>query len=120
MKQVQSLTLLLIFCSLFSTAQTGEWTWMSGDTVSQKEGVYGTQGVPSTLNHPPTLYEGCEWTDNSGNFWYYGGIHSDSTSMISTYGDMWRFNPTTLEWTWMNGPGIPNLAPVYGALRVSA
>ena len=104
-----------------SYAQTpGEWTWMGGDSVSQKEGVYGIQGVPSILNHPPTLYEGCEWTDNSGNFWFYGGIHSDSTGMISTHGDLWRFNPTTLEWTWMNGPGVPGQPPVYGALRVPA
>jgi hypothetical protein len=111
------LTNFIFNCSL-SFSQSGEWSWMSGDTISQNEGVYGQQGVPSIFNHPPSLYEGCEWTDNSGNFWYYGGIHSDSVGTILALGDMWKFNPTTLEWTWMSGPGIPSQPPVYGTLRV--
>ena len=120
MQRRHYLTILFFFCSFISVAQTSEWTWMGGDSVGQKAAIYGIQGVPSTLNYPPTLYEGCEWKDNSGNFWYYGGIHTDSLGMISTHGDLWRFNPVTLEWTWMNGPGINNLPPVYGTLRVPA
>src|SRR4051794_35137340 len=97
-------------------SQAGEWTWMSGDSVSRKEAVYGIQGIPSILNHPPTVYEGCEWTDNSGNFWFYGGIHQDSLGQTESCGDLWKFNPSTLEWTWMNGPGIPSQLAVYGTL----
>jgi hypothetical protein len=35
------------------------------------------------------------WTDNSGNFWLFGG------------GDLWKFNPSTDEWAWMSGAGAP-------------
>ena len=93
---------------------------MGGDSLSYREPVYGIQGVPSILNKPPSLYEGCEWTDSSGIFWYYGGIHTDSIGNITSYGDLWKFNPATLEWTWVYGPGIPSQLPVYGTLRVPA
>src|SRR6185436_1277640 len=108
----------LIFNSVFSQTPC-ECTCMSGDTISNQPAVYGTQVVPSILNHPPTVYEGCEWTDSNGNFWFYGGIHSDNTG-IYTYGDLWKFDPLTLEWTWVFGPGIPDQLPVYGTLRVPA
>jgi len=86
MKQLSILFILhFTFCiSNFSFSQTpGEWTWMGGDTTSYQLPVYGTQGVPSILNKPPSLYEGCEWTDSSGMFWYYGGIHSDNSGIIT-------------------------------------
>ena len=115
------MTLCVTLCIMHGAfSQVGQWTWMGGDSVSRKEAVYGIQGVPSILNHPPTVYEGCEWTDNSGNFWFYGGIHQDSLGMNVTYGDLWKFNPSTLEWTWMNGPGIPSQLAVYGTLRIPA
>ena len=104
-----------------SSAQTpGEWTWMGGDSTTAIEAVYGIQGVPSILNHPPSVYEGCEWIDNNGNFWFYGGLHQDSLAQLPTCGDLWKLNPATQEWTWMNGPGIPDQYPVYGTLRVAA
>jgi hypothetical protein len=122
--KIHSLILISLFSFLVSTSvfsQTpGEWTWMSGDTISGRSPVYGIQGVPSIFNHPPSVYEGCEWTDSLGNFWFYGGINSDSTGMIYTYGDLWKFNPLTNEWTWVFGPGIPDQIPVYGTLRVAA
>jgi hypothetical protein len=90
-------------------AQTpGEWTWMTGDSIFHQPANFGIQGVPSPTNKPSNVYEGCEWVDNSGNFWIYGGCSS-------TYGvlaDMWKFDPSTNEWTWMNGPGG------FGGVRV--
>src|SRR5205807_883166 len=60
---------------------------------------YGMQGMSSPFNNPPALYEPCEWRDQNGNFWLYGGQSSGLQA------DLWKFNPITNEWTWMKGPG---------------
>jgi hypothetical protein len=104
---------LFIFCSVFSSAQTpGEWVWLSGDSITSN-GNFGIQGVPSPTNVPPSLYEACEWTDNNGNFWLFGGGRPGSF-----YADVWKYNPTTNEWTWMKGPGTVNYAGSYGTQGV--
>lgn len=99
-------------------AQTpGEWTWMNGSTTSGVP-VYGTQGVPSSANSPGNCYEGKTWVDQQGNFWLYGGL--DLGSFLQT-NDMWRFNPTTNQWTWMNGSGVPGfITPNFGVQGVPA
>jgi hypothetical protein len=85
-------------------AQTpGEWVWLHGDTVTNNPGSFGTQGVASPLNVPPSLYESCEWKDLNGNFWLFGGLHNGAV-----FSDLWKYNPATNEWTWMKGTGIPN------------
>jgi len=105
--------LLLLFSSaVFS--QGGTWTWISGSNQTSSPGVFGTQGVPSVNNHPPGMYEPCEFKDKQGNFWLYGGwdghIHTD----------FWKYNPLTNEWTWVKGSGLPNQVPVYGLQGVPA
>jgi len=117
MKKIYTLFLLIMLYGFpHSFAQPpGEWTWISGDNFSGGPGTFGTQGVPNVLNTPPALYEGCEWTDLSGNFWFYGGLDNGITMC-----DLWRYNPVTNEWTWMNGPGGTSTLPVYGTRGVAA
>ena len=109
------LTTLIIQPGTTGAQPPGEWTWMSGDNMSGTAGVFGTQGVPNVLNHPPALYEGCEWTDLNGNFWFYGSLSGGIT-----LADLWRYNPVTNEWTWMTGPGGTTTTPVYGTRGVSS
>src|SRR6186713_3447100 len=98
-------------------AQTpGEWTWMSGDNVNSQPPVFGTQGVPDPLNKPGGIYEGCEWTDGAGNFWMFGGLDYN----FGTQADLWKYDPSTNEWTWVNGPGGIAGTPVYGTKGVAA
>jgi len=110
-------TLLPIACCVLPTgliAQTpGEWTWMHGDNTPNSLGVFGTQGVPNPANKPPATYEPCEWRDNSGNLWLFGGI--SNTGHISS---LWRYDPTTNQWTWMKGPSAFNQNGVYGTQGV--
>src|SRR5215216_3763752 len=108
--------LLLVLVSLQSISQPGEWTWLHGSTVPGSAGNYGTQGVPSSTNEPPAVYEPMEWTDQNGNFWLYGGR--------STVGDffnaLWKYDPITNEWTWVNGLSTPNDPGNYGTQGVSS
>ena len=96
-------------------AGSGEWTWISGaDTVGQL-GVYGTQGVPAASNVPGSRISASSWTDGSGNFWLFGGA-----TPSGTFNDLWRFNPTNDEWTWMSGSSSMNQPGVYGTQGVPA
>lgn len=90
-------------------AQPNEWTWMKGDNIPGQAGSYGVIGIPSPANKPGARYEACQWTDLQGNFWLYGG------GIVNTrFSDLWMFNLSTLEWTWMHGSQALNAPAVYG------
>jgi len=120
MRKFLLLLFLLIQCSLFVihsvSAQSGQWVWIHGSSTVNSSGSLGTQGVPSPTNDPPGLYEPCEWTDNSGNFWLYGGSGLGGSS----HNDLWRYEPATNEWTWMTGTNNPGDAGNYGVQGVAA
>jgi len=105
------MTVIFQFVISAASAQPGEWTWMHGS--ANAVAVYGTMGVPSPLNHPPSLYEACEFTDQQGNLWIFGGDGN-------LYADLWKFDPVTIEWTWMGGPGVAQACGNYGVKGVPA
>jgi len=94
---------------------TKEWTWMGGSDTGDASGVYGTEGVPSTTNVPGARYLAISWTDSSGNFWLFGG-----TGQVANSNDLWEFNPTNKEWTWVSGSDTGDASGVYGTLGVAA
>ena len=111
----KSILIALFYCLLFFQviAQQGVWTWMKGANFSNSPGNYGAVGVPSLSNEPPARYAAGQWTDTAGNFWVYGGIGSQGGRS-----DLWKFEPATNQWTWMNGSSQPNLLAVYGSRGV--
>jgi hypothetical protein len=116
MKKIITAFVLCFLCGeCFS--QAGEWVWMKGDSIPNQLGNFGVQGVPGLTNNPPALYEPCEWTDLNGNFWLFGGYIGPSPS-INNLADLWKFNPSTEEWTWVRGPGTINYAGNYGVQGV--
>jgi len=92
---------------------TNKWTWVNGDNAIEQPGVYGTKGVPGASNKPGARYVSTSWTDNSGNLWLFGGFGYDE-SLAGNLNDMWRYNPATNEWTWINGDKTVNQVSVYG------
>ena len=42
-------------------------------------------------------------TDNHGNLWLFGGYGIDSGSKWGYLNDLWEFNSSTNQWTWMGG-----------------
>lgn len=115
----KKLVIYLSFLNLTCFAQYGEWTWMGGDSSINKAGVYGTQLVPSANNFPGARYEAENFTDNQYNFWLFGGLgYISATSARGYYNDLWKYNPSTNEWTWMKGPQTLGAAAVYGTKGV--
>lgn len=88
---------------------TSQWTWISGsDTLpfgnNGNAGVYGTLNVPAATNVPGSRSSPVAWTDKNGKLWLYGGEGDDSTgSFIDFLSDLWVFDPSTLQWTWVGG-----------------
>jgi PKD repeat protein len=117
MKKIQHLLFAIpLLLWQISFAQPGEWTWLHGSTTSGSAGSYGTQGVPALSNEPPAVYEPMEWTDQNGNFWLYGG----RTSIGDFMNALWKYDPGTNEWTWVNGLNTPNDPGNYGVQGVSS
>ena len=105
-------------------AQTHEWAWMGGSNLANQPGVYRTLDTPAAENLPGGRYCQSRWTDSSGNVWLFGGIGYDSSDTEGTLNDLWEFNPSTQEWTWMGGSStVPNgsgQSGVYGTLGAAA
>jgi N-acetylneuraminic acid mutarotase len=124
---------------------TSEWSWESGSsTVGSncpvlgnsavpncgRSGTYGTLGTLAPENTPGGRYQAQSWMDSSGNFWLYGGLGFDGAGNWGALSDLWRFNPSTNQWTWMAGSStvagngcygcVQGQPPVLGTLGVPA
>jgi N-acetylneuraminic acid mutarotase len=120
---------MLVLASSTCLAQTGGWVWMGGGSTIPgsnygNHGIYGTLGAPATGNIPGGREYSAYCTDARGNFWIFGGYGYDSAGSFAGYlNDLWVFNPSTNEWTWMGGSSTHSgfgLKGVYGTSGVSA
>jgi hypothetical protein len=107
-----------VFADLWSyDPASNQWTWVGGANGQNATGINGGQGIAASGNTPGGRTEAGFWTDHSGRFWLFGGsgYGADSAAGGGWLSDLWMFNPTTQQWTWVNGPGDPsNNAGVYG------
>jgi N-acetylneuraminic acid mutarotase len=103
---------------------SGQWTWVSGSNTIDPVGVYGQLGTPAATNIPTPRYQAAAWTDASGNLWLFGGLAQNDYSVLAPgdklLNDLWEYNPSTNEWTWMSGSNTYNTEGVYGAVGTPA
>jgi pimeloyl-ACP methyl ester carboxylesterase len=95
-----------------------QWTWISGDSVGNQYGIYGTMGISSNLNKPGGRTFGVGWFDNNGNIWIFGGSGYGEGVYINgngDLGDLWKYNINSGLWTWMKGFKEVNQSGVYGS-----
>ncbi len=88
------------------------WTWVNGGSVVNQPGVYSGTEVPGARWAPVS------WTDQSGNFWLFGGEGYDATGNVGFLNDLWKFDGTT--WTFVNGTTMFNQNGVYGTQGTGA
>jgi len=93
---------------------TLEWTWVSGSNTVDQTGTYGTQGIDAPSNVPGARHRAVSWTDPSGKLWLFGGYGYDSAGNMGYLNDRWKYDPTTLEWTWLSGSNTVNQEGTYG------
>jgi hypothetical protein len=92
----------------------GKWTWVSGSNAIDQRGTYGTAGTGATGNIPGGRHSAIAWKDNSGNFWLFGGRGYDATGQFGELSDLWKYNPTSNQWTWMSGSNTIDQVGHYG------
>lgn len=100
------------------TANT--WTWLRGFNTVNQNGNYGTQGVASLSNDPGARFGSAAFSDAAGNFWMFGGRGFPSAGFGGFLNDLWKYNVSTNEWTWVNGTNVTGTAGTYGTLNVSS
>ena len=130
---------ILVFILASGSAQSQSlteraWIWTSGTSVPTclantdcaeglgiygAVGVYGTLGVPNAANTPGSRSGASTWIDKTGNLWLFGGDGID-TSATGYLNDLWKFNPSRSEWTWMGGSTAHGQSGVYGTLGIPA
>lgn len=93
---------------------TNEWTWIKGDKLIDKTGVYGTKGNEHTNNKPGARYGSSTWIDASGNLWLFGGYGLNSSSTPGFLNDLWRYNPVTNKWAWISGDNAVDKTAIFG------
>jgi N-acetylneuraminic acid mutarotase len=97
---------------------TSEWTWMglNGSQFVSQRGAY--TGGAGTLT-PGARWASVAWTDKAGNFWLFGGLGFDVLGKLGFLNDLWKYNTTTNQWTWVSASlptsDLINQNGVYGA-----
>jgi N-acetylneuraminic acid mutarotase len=112
----------------FFSPSSNQWTWMGGSTtlpesntpVNGLPGIYGTLGKPASGNQPGGRNGASTWTDTSGNFWLFGGSAFDAQDYLGYLNDLWKFNPSTREWSWISGSSSVFLSAEFGTLGTFA
>ncbi len=118
----------------------GQWTWVSGSNSAPgpavpggsaesslfgnigAPGVYGTMGVAAAANTPGAQNGAAHWTDAHGNLWLFSGYGVDGSDNWASLNDLWKFTPSSGQWTWMGGTSTAPTAPkgVYGTIGVAS
>jgi N-acetylneuraminic acid mutarotase len=99
---------------------TRQWTWISGGNGINAIGVYGTLGAALAGNVPGARYSAVSWIDSSGNLWLFGGFGYDSTGTAGKLNDLWKYSPSSSQWTWVGGGNEDNAIGVYGTRAVGS
>ncbi|CAN5241087.1 hypothetical protein BH09BAC5_BH09BAC5_06510 [soil metagenome] len=95
---------------------TNMWTWMSGNMgAGNFPASYGTQNIPSPTNTPGSRSSCSKWKDLNGDFWIYGGL---TFTGFPAFADMWKYNTTTNQWTWVGGTNAVNAQNTFTVQHV--
>ena len=116
MKTALFFVAFLIYAT-FSSAQIDPhtpWTWMKGDNTIDQPGVYGTQCVANITNKPGARNFSTTWQDTTGKLWLYGGFGYGTSTTIGYLNDLWKYDPSSNNWTWMKGNNTTEQYSVYG------
>ncbi|MCI5056867.1 MAG: hypothetical protein MRY83_12205, partial [Flavobacteriales bacterium] len=80
---------------------------------------YGTQNVSSSANYPGARVGAAYATGSGGTLYMYGGygVASDGVGALS---DLWEYDPSTEEWTWIAGSDLKDQSATYSTLGSSS
>jgi N-acetylneuraminic acid mutarotase len=94
------------------------WTWISGGSVTNQLGNYGTKGVAAPTNVPGARRSPAAWSNDAGALWMLGGLGYAASGSMDYLNDLWKFDGT--NWTWLSGSSAANPYGNYGAKGVAS
>src|SRR5262249_5563702 len=108
----------------------GIWTLVSGTTLANQNGAYGTQGTAAAANVPGGRQTSVLWVDSTGKIWLFGGFGLDSAGTSgttqtgslqigSTLNDLLSFDPLPAPWPWVSGGNFANHYHPYRTPAIS-
>jgi hypothetical protein len=98
-----------------------QWAWMNNSVQYNVDtnGNYGIQNVASPNNRPGGRGYGImTWVDTSGNLWLFGGEGWDTYGNLGIMNDLWKYDISINEWTWIKGSDSVFQIGVYGTMGV--
>src|ERR1035437_8990633 len=95
------------------------WTWVSGSNAYRQFGTYGTKGLAAPGNVPGARSGSVSWTDTSGNLWLFGG-YGYVAGTDDYLNELWKFDVTSGEWTWVSGSNAYRQFGTYGTKGLAA
>lgn len=95
---------------------SGVWTWVGGNSTYGASGSYGAEGTPGVNNYPGARSGAFNWTDEKGNFWLFGGYGYGGSGTYGPLNDLWEYDVSSAQWTWVSGSKSANGSGVYGQL----
>ncbi|PBQ31789.1 hypothetical protein CNR22_08415 [Sphingobacteriaceae bacterium] len=98
---------------------TGVWTWIAGSNLTNQLGHYGTLGVAGSTVLPGCRQAAACWKDLSGDLWIFGGDGFSSTT-IGLLNDVFKYNLSTNQFTWVKGPNLPYIDGTNGTMGLSS
>ena len=97
---------------------TNNWTYIKGSMALDVVGTYGTMGVATNINTPSGRVGANSWTYNN-KLYLMGGQGYSSTTSSGYLNDLWSFDITTNNWTWLKGANTTNPVANFGTIGVS-
>jgi N-acetylneuraminic acid mutarotase len=98
-------------------ASSDNWTWVSGASIVNQYGVYGTIGIASSSNTLGARGWSSTWADSNGTFWLFGGYGYGGSGSAGTLNDLWKYSGS--KWTWVSGSKSISHKGVYGTEGVA-
>jgi N-acetylneuraminic acid mutarotase len=92
---------------------TGRWGFMKGSNQIDQNGKYGTLGTEAALNMPGGRLNPQGWVYN-GKLQLFGGNGLNEEGEAGLLNDLWEWNPTSLNWKWINGSKNTDDQSVFG------
>ncbi|MBV9962617.1 MAG: T9SS type A sorting domain-containing protein [Parafilimonas sp.] len=97
-----------------------KWTWVSGDSISSVSSIYGIKNVSSPTNRPGSRIESASCIDANGNLWMFGGSGLGAGTHNSLLNDLWKYDISSKQWTWVSGDSLTDSYGVYGTKQVES
>jgi N-acetylneuraminic acid mutarotase len=100
---------------------TNRWTWISGGSALDSNGIYGTKGITGNLAVPGGRSFATGWTSSQGSLFLFGGAGKGAVGTAKgNLNDLWTYDPNSNTWTWLTGSNAINGVASYGTLMVAS